>query len=120
MVRPARRPSGDASSDRTGSAMEHGLRERRHRGGKAVSSFHAHRRLQSEGDRHTGRYGLLGRLRDECLNCNWFTDIEHATEVVEVWKQDYNEVRPHGSLGGLTPKEYERANSTRGLTQKVA
>ena len=38
-----------------------------------------------------------GRLRDECLNTNWFMSIRHAREIIESWRQDYNEVRPHSS-----------------------
>jgi putative transposase len=52
-----------------------------------------------------------GRLRDECLNTNWFYGLEHAREVVNDWIEDYNERRPHSSLDGLTPAEYERAQS---------
>ena len=33
-----------------------------------------------------------GRLRDECLNINRFISIKHAREVIEIWRQDYNEV----------------------------
>jgi len=47
-----------------------------------------------------------GRLRDECLNDNWFMNLKHARDVIESWRIDYNESRPHTSLGGLTPKEY--------------
>lgn len=47
-----------------------------------------------------------GRLRDECLNMNWFISLKHAREVIEDWRRDYNEVRPHSSLKGATPKEY--------------
>ena len=50
-----------------------------------------------------------GRLRDECLNINWFMSIKHAREVIESWRQDYNEVRPHSSLKGRSPKEYAEA-----------
>ena len=46
------------------------------------------------------------RFRDECLNTNWFIDIKHARSVIEDWRKDYNEVRPHSSLKGNTPKEY--------------
>jgi putative transposase len=46
-----------------------------------------------------------GRFRDECLNTNWFLSLKHAREVVEAWRRDYNEVRPHSSLKGATPKE---------------
>ena len=41
-----------------------------------------------------------GRLRDECLNINWFMSVKHAREVMESLRQDYNEVRPHSSLKG--------------------
>lgn len=47
-----------------------------------------------------------GRLRDECLNENWFLDLQDAKEKIELWRRDYNEVRPHSSLGNRTPTEY--------------
>ena len=47
-----------------------------------------------------------GRLRDECLNTNWFISLKHARDIIEDWRRDYNEVRPHSSLKGATPKEY--------------
>ena len=50
-----------------------------------------------------------GRLRDECLNINWFLSLKHAREVIEAWRIDYVEVRPHGALKGQTPKEYAEA-----------
>jgi putative transposase len=51
-----------------------------------------------------------GRLRDECLNENWFLSLKHAREVIEAWRKDYNEARPHSSLDGLTPQEYLENN----------
>ena len=39
-------------------------------------------------------------IRDECLNQNWFTDLDDAQAVMAAWKRDYNESRPHTSLGG--------------------
>ncbi|MFC1496302.1 IS3 family transposase [Candidatus Margulisiibacteriota bacterium] len=47
-----------------------------------------------------------GRLRDECLNENWFISLDHARQVIEDWRIDYNQVRPHSSLGDLTPEEF--------------
>jgi putative transposase len=47
-----------------------------------------------------------GRLRDECLNDNWFLSLKHAREVIEAWRKDYNTARPHSSLGGLAPQEF--------------
>jgi putative transposase len=49
---------------------------------------------------------FIGRLRDECLNENWFISLKHARDVIESWRIDYNEGRPHTSLGGLTPREF--------------
>jgi putative transposase len=49
---------------------------------------------------------FIGRLRDECLNTNWFISLAHARQVIEEWRRDYNEIRPHSSLKGATPKEY--------------
>jgi len=49
-----------------------------------------------------------GRLRDECLNVHQFTSIDDAKEKIEAWRVDYNQRRPHGSLGHLTPDEYVR------------
>ena len=48
-----------------------------------------------------------GRLRDECLNANEFVTIDHVRAVLEAWRHDYNHHRPHGSLGHLTPSEFE-------------
>lgn len=47
-----------------------------------------------------------GRLRDECLNTNWFINLKQARQIIEDWRNDYNQVRPHSSLNNLTPKEY--------------
>lgn len=47
-----------------------------------------------------------GRLRDECLNTNWFLSLEDARTKIEAWRRDYNEIRPHTSLGWKTPVEF--------------
>lgn len=47
-----------------------------------------------------------GKLRNECLNENWFLSLEEARRTIEEWRNDYNENRPHSSLGGLTPREF--------------
>ena len=47
-----------------------------------------------------------GKLRDECLNENWFVSLEDVRQTIEEWRIDYNENRPHSSIGDLTPKEY--------------
>jgi putative transposase len=47
-----------------------------------------------------------GKLRDECLNEHVFGSLAEARRVIEAWRIDYNEVRPHSSLGYLTPAEF--------------
>ena len=47
-----------------------------------------------------------GRVREECLNQHAFESVAHARSVIESWHEDYNTVRPHSSLGGLTPEEF--------------
>ena len=47
-----------------------------------------------------------GRLRDECLNVNWFLSLDDAQNKIEAWRKDYNVSRPHTSLGNLTPLEF--------------
>lgn len=47
-----------------------------------------------------------GRFRDECLNENWFLDIQEARTIIEDWRQDYNTARPHGSLERMTPTDF--------------
>ncbi len=44
-----------------------------------------------------------GRFRDECLNQHWFTSLGDARRTIEEWRVDYNDVRPHGSLGRIPP-----------------
>jgi putative transposase len=47
-----------------------------------------------------------GSLRDECLNVHWFESMEEAKRQIEDWRRDYNETRPHQSLGEQTPVEF--------------
>jgi putative transposase len=47
-----------------------------------------------------------GTLRDDRLNMHWFLSLADAKRTIEEWRQGYNEVRPHRSLGGPTPAEY--------------
>ena len=47
-----------------------------------------------------------GRLREECLNLSWFQNLFDAKRKIARWRTEYNEERPHSSLGYLTPNEY--------------
>jgi len=46
-----------------------------------------------------------GKFRDECLNEHWFHTLSHARAVIQQWRTDYNEQRPHSMLGYKTPAE---------------
>jgi len=48
------------------------------------------------------------KLRDECLNREVFRNGREAQAIVENWRQEYNNYRPHSSLGYLTPAEFAR------------
>lgn len=54
---------------------------------------------------------LNGRFRDECLNEHLFRGLTAARRIIEEWRNDYNEHRPHTSLSDLTPNEF--ANRSR-------
>jgi len=46
-----------------------------------------------------------GKFRDECLNEHWFQSLAHAQAIIQAWRTDYNEQRPHSMLGYQTPAE---------------
>jgi len=54
-----------------------------------------------------------GPLRDECLNVHEFGSVDQARQKIEAWRIDYNDHRPHGALGHLTPSEYDRSGRKR-------
>jgi putative transposase len=59
-----------------------------------------------------------GKFRDECLNEHWFSTLAEARAIVTAWRRDYNEHRPHSSIGYLTPAEYgARHRSRRDVAQ---
>ncbi len=64
------------------------------------------------GPAHTQQNGLIesfnGSLRDECLNEEIFDSLADARQTLALWRYDYNNVRPHSSLGNLTPVEARR------------
>jgi putative transposase len=49
-----------------------------------------------------------GKFRDSCLNQQWFMTLAEARETIEAWRQDYNEVRPHSSLGYQPPSVFAK------------
>ena len=49
-----------------------------------------------------------GKLRDECLKVSWFENLWDARRKIAAWQKEFNEERPHSSLGYRTPEEYAR------------
>ena len=50
-----------------------------------------------------------GRLRDECLNANWFLSLADARSKIKMSRRQCNECRPHIALGWQTPLEFALA-----------
>jgi putative transposase len=50
-------------------------------------------------------------VRRECLSQHWFSDLEDARRILEAWRKEYNEVRPHGGLGREAPARYRAGAS---------
>jgi transposase InsO family protein len=50
-----------------------------------------------------------GRFREECLDPSWFTSLPEARRVIEAWRVDYNQHRPHTSLRMATPAAFAAA-----------
>lgn len=47
-----------------------------------------------------------GKFRDECLNEHWFQTLKQARNTITEWRRDYNEVRPHSSIGRIPPASF--------------
>jgi putative transposase len=58
-----------------------------------------------------------GKLRNECLNLEWFTSLREARQVIEQWRVQYNGIRPHSSLNNLPPEIWLR-NQPRNSTSE--
>lgn len=60
-----------------------------------------------------------GRLRDECLNVHQFASLGDAQAIIEAWRRDYNQRRPHSSLGHLTPNEFVAQRQAKQIAEEV-
>jgi len=47
-----------------------------------------------------------GKFRDKCLNEQWFETLAQARQEIARWRRDYNEVRPHSSIGRIPPTQF--------------
>lgn len=65
--------------------------------------------ISPQADRQCLASSFNGRVRVECLNAHCFLLLADARAKIEGWRRDYNENRPHTSLGWLTPVEYTAA-----------
>jgi putative transposase len=54
-----------------------------------------------------------GKFRDECLNEQWFESLPQARAAVGLWRKDYNEVRPHSSVGRIPPAKFAELHRQR-------
>lgn len=57
-----------------------------------------------------------GKMRDECLNLEWFTSLHEAKTLIEDWRDRYNQVRPHSALGNLSPLQWVQQQTTQAET----
>jgi len=51
---------------------------------------------------------LNGKFRNECLNQHWFRTLDEARYEIELWREHYNNVRPHSSLNFMSPVEFAK------------
>lgn len=49
-----------------------------------------------------------GKFRDECLSMEWFGNRVEANALIDQWRQHYNYIRPHSSLGNQTPMAFKK------------
>jgi len=49
-----------------------------------------------------------GTFRCECLSAHWFGSLSEAKQLIETWRREYNESRPHRALAERTPREFTR------------
>ena len=61
-----------------------------------------------------------GKLRQECLDQHWFRDLEEARVVIKAWRKEYNQERPHRSLQGQTPLEFEEQWHAKNAAKRAA
>ena len=61
-----------------------------------------------------------GKFRDECLSMEWFRSRAEAKVVIESWRCHYNGIRPHSSLGNLTPLAFRSLGGKSAVTEAIS
>ena len=82
------------------------------------SAIALHSTWQADAERFVESYN--GKFRDACLNEHWFTTIADARRNIEGWRIHYNTVRPHSSLGRVTPDEFRRRTCSPSSIEETA
>jgi len=60
-----------------------------------------------------------GTFRAECLDAHWFTNLTETRQIIETWRREYNESRPHRALGERAPMEFaSQVAARRNLTER--
>ena len=60
-----------------------------------------------------------GRVRQECLDQQWFYSLAEARICIEEWRKDYNTIRPHTALGNQTPAAFAAAWSEKQTSKET-
>ncbi len=58
-------------------------------------------------------------VRRECLSQHWFTSLEDAQMILDAWRHDYNNVRPHSSLGQQAPAHFRLGGNVTSARQRL-
>ncbi len=61
-----------------------------------------------------------GKLRDECLSRKWFATLEEARNIIETWRIEYNEERPHSALNFKTPRDFKENYEERTMNENLS
>ncbi|OAI46632.1 hypothetical protein AYO43_05950 [Nitrospira sp. SCGC AG-212-E16] len=80
---------------------------------------HSVKRLVREPTENAHVESFNATLRRECLNAHWFESLHEAKERIEIWRQGYNESRPHRALQDRTPEEFARAHAENHLCEPL-
>jgi hypothetical protein len=72
--------------------------------GMIINKKHTYRLYTEEGL----QVRTNGKFRNECLNLHWFRTLDEAKYEIDLWRDHYNNVRPHSSLNYMPPAEYAK------------